>query len=171
MIPHDLAASLTSSLLNQPMPLQPQPSKTPVLNQEIRSRKENRALHRSNRSPSTMSSASTSGRDHHEMRKVSQELHIGTNTKVSPEIIMSRGNSPCEQRISSFGDFGIDIINTTGQGQPLETPPGSALDTASKRIRNFTPASARVIDEEDEPRRPSPRARLSAFMDDSNEGT
>jgi hypothetical protein len=37
------------------------------------------------------------------------------------------------------------------------------LGSGSKRTRQFTPASARVIDEEDEPRRTSPRARIAGY--------
>lgn len=89
-----------------------------------------------------------------------------------------------------LADFGSSMMNSTGStvGTPMgvtgvvdqadSTPVsnvkslaaptsggGSSTsgNTAVKRTRNFTPASAKAIDEEDEPRRLSPHVRIAGF--------
>lgn len=80
----------------------------------------------------------------------------------------SSSSGPTYSRHTSAGDFGIDITN---QATPIQTYAGVAASTAgsgsekgTKRNRNFTPASAKAIDEEDEPRRISPRMRISTVI-------
>jgi hypothetical protein len=42
------------------------------------------------------------------------------------------------------------------------------LGSSRKRTRNFTPASSKAIDDEDQPLRPSPHMRASFGMEDDD---
>lgn len=163
----ELATSLTQSLLNQPYPcpstLHPaQPHQIPLPASEIRSRKENRHLNNASFTHSPSSNASPSLEA--QIRKFSQTSNafgvIGSRTDSS-----SSGTT--FSRRASAGEFGTEITN---QATPSQTyagiaasgnPPGSGSEKCAKRNRNFTPASAKAIDEEDEPRRISPRMRIA----------
>lgn len=163
----ELAHSLTHSLLNQPHPLHQfaQPHQIPLPASEVRSRKENRHLNNasSGDSPSCTASPSVEA----QIRKFSQTSNafgvIGQDRDSS-------GTGPTfSSRRTSAGEFGVDITNHTPT--PSQTyagvaasgaAPGSGSDKGTKRSRTFTPASAKAIDEEDEPRRASPKMRTGS---------
>ncbi|KAI0195445.1 hypothetical protein F4808DRAFT_464266 [Astrocystis sublimbata] len=162
----DLATSLTNSLLNQPHPLPVQGPNMGIPAPEIKSRKENR--------PNLECCADeTTNLDHIDMRKVSQSVY-GQLGKITRHI-SNASNSPSQgsfsgafsQRSHSGPDFGIDCTNsgnpfTHHNAEPktgTECRIGSGSDKGPKRHRQFTPASAKAIDDEDEPRRNSPRCR------------
>lgn len=170
-IPSDLANSLTNSLLNQPMPVHlqhhAQNFHTPAA--EIKSRKENRSR-ATGPSPSGVTAASAP--DHYDMRRVSQQMFMppsGTSMPMctlSPEVD-SQQNQECVIASGAPSKAaGLCASKVPSCDASLGSTPGSALEKGLKRIRNFTPVSARVIDEEDEPRRRSPRIRLTPFADD-----
>ncbi|KAI0022978.1 hypothetical protein F4780DRAFT_121468 [Xylariomycetidae sp. FL0641] len=167
----ELATSLTHSLLNQPHPLPIQAGNITLPANEVKSRKENRFKQ-------DAPADTTPIVDHHEMRKVSQSAfgHLGKDSREA-----STGTSSPSQRAfsgmyshrsMSGGDFGHELTNVTHAfGHAIGDPTlsgianpdvrvGSGSDKGIKRTRNFTPASARVIDDEDEPRRGSPRLRI-----------
>lgn len=81
------------------------------------------------------------------------------------------------QHSGSAGDFGQNLTNFNAFSQPtkdVSTPGASGVigeprvgsgmgpgsDKGTKRTRHFTPASSKAIDDEDEPRRSSPRVRV-----------
>ncbi|KAI0399018.1 hypothetical protein F4802DRAFT_73246 [Xylaria palmicola] len=163
----ELATSLTHSLLNQPHPLPVQGSHIANPAPEIRSRKENRLSHET-------SIESVTNLDHIDMRKVSQSVYgqLGTTSRDTS----STSNSPPSQsafsgifsnRSYSGPEFGNDLTNSgilfTHGNTELNTTSESRISSGSekgiKRTRQFTPASAKAIDNEDEPRRTSPRVR------------
>ncbi|KAI1358161.1 hypothetical protein F5Y08DRAFT_125825 [Xylaria arbuscula] len=162
----ELATSLTHSLLNQPHPLPVQGSNTAIPAPEIKSRKENRLHNEITLEPTT-------NLDHIDMRKVSQSVY--SQFSQASRDISSTSNSPpshstfsgaYSQASVSGGDFGNDLTNsgifTHGSTDPnptMDVRISSGSDKGIKRTRQFTPASAKAIDEEDEPRRNSPRGR------------
>ncbi|KAM4054298.1 NADH dehydrogenase (ubiquinone)-like protein [Hirsutella rhossiliensis] len=172
-IPSDLAHSLTNSLLNQPMPLHFQQPNFHAPASEVRSRKENRRQQPAGPSPSA---ASTFGQDHQEMRRVSQQMYIPPGASVPVCTVNSQVNSPQDQ------DLPGPEQSQQGRSSDSEPGPGSNMvdvkdaavggagvitaEKGTKRIRNYTPASVRAIDEEDEPRRGSPRVRLTPFTNE-----
>ncbi|KAI0437136.1 hypothetical protein F4803DRAFT_566297 [Xylaria telfairii] len=163
----ELATSLTHSLLNQPHPLPVHGPNIGIPAPEVKSRKENRLNHDS-------SGEGATNLDHIDMRKVSQPVY-GQVGKTSRDT-SSTSNSPpshgtfssvFSQRSFSGAEFGNDLTNagilfTHGNGEAnatIEGRVGSGSDKGIKRTRHFTPASAKAIDDEDEPRRNSPRGR------------
>ncbi|KAI1338668.1 hypothetical protein F5Y15DRAFT_424935 [Xylariaceae sp. FL0016] len=167
----ELATSLTHSLLNQPHPLPVQGSTSSLPAPEIKSRKENHLHH-------DTSIQNTPIVGHIDMRKVSQ---TGYSDASKGSRDASNNNSPPSQstfsgvfshRSISAGDFGNDLTNVNN----VFTNPSTDLDLETslmadhrarvgsekgvKRTRQFTPASAKAIDDEDEPHRSSPRARI-----------
>ncbi|KAG8156724.1 hypothetical protein KVR01_013329 [Diaporthe batatas] len=168
----DFAHTLTHSLLNQPQPL-------PVLPQsiqahqiqlpasEVKSRKENRHV---NNAGSVGSSTNPSPSVEAQTRRFSASNTafgiIGNDRTTSS----GSGSGPTFSRHSSAGDFGKDITNTASPGQTYAgvaasgNGHGSGSEKGTKRSRNFTPASAKAIDEEDEPRRVSPRLRAATIF-------
>ncbi len=195
--PHDLATSLTNSLLNQPLPLPVHLQSIPPPAAEIKSRKENRHLAIPN--PTASSSHSPQAVDM-ETRKFSQPIFgmLGnmaadasfaassastSETRQSPSPSPSGIFSGDISRNASAVDFGTSVANLNAANKascsPLPLPDQHPLDSftnrsssvplcavggtgglggglgsvAMKRSRHFTPASAKVIDEEDEPRR------------------
>lgn len=166
----DFAHSLTHSLLNQPHPLPTlpqsiQPHQIQLPASEIKSRKENRHV---NGAGSVGSSTNPSPSVEAQIRKFSTANTafgiIGNDRTTSS----ASGSGPTFSRHSSVGEFGRDMTNTASPNQTYAgvaasgTGPGSGSEKGTKRSRNFTPASAKAIDEEDEPRRVSPRLRVSA---------
>ncbi|KAI0468772.1 hypothetical protein F4859DRAFT_490268 [Xylaria cf. heliscus] len=159
----ELATSLTHSLLNQPHPLPVHGPSMGMPAPEIKSRKENRLNHEG-------SVEGTTNLDHIDMRKVSQSVY-GQVGKTSRDT--STSNSPpsfsgaFSNRSFSGPEFGNNLTNsgilfTQGNPEPntaTESRIGSGSDKGIKRTRQFTPASAKAIDDEDEPRRNSPRGR------------
>ncbi|KAF3762721.1 hypothetical protein M406DRAFT_264913 [Cryphonectria parasitica EP155] len=168
----DLATSLTYSLLNQPHPLDGtvQPHQIPLPASNVRSRKENRHL---NSTSSVNSPSNLSPSIEAQIRKFSQTGNafdfIGHDRNAS-------GSCPTFSRRTSAGEFGVNLTNQATPNQAyagFATPAnasGSGSEKGTKRGRNFTPASARAIDEEDEPRRVSPRMRLTTATSTKTEG-
>lgn len=180
-LPPDLAETLATSLLNQPPPangshhLAGYPPAT-----EIKSRKENKAQGQGIISPSTRK-GSFFRLENPATRKASQQTRVPTNTSLPPGTVASATNSPhffepkkgfetatCDPSTSHVG------ANLMGESMPdnaLRAVSGNS-DKGNKRIRNFTPASSKAIDETDEPSRRSPRIRLSLFekTEDDNLG-
>ncbi|KAI1820150.1 hypothetical protein F4861DRAFT_543223 [Xylaria intraflava] len=164
----ELATSLTNSLLNQPHPLPVQGAHMTMPAPEVKSRKENRL------SNETSTEGITTNLEHIDMRKVSQSVHSQLG-KVSRDTSNTSNSPPSQstfsgifsQRSLSGPEFGDDLTNsailfTHGNMESnvaAECRIGSNCEKAVKRPRQFTPASAKAIDDEDEPRRSSPRVR------------
>jgi hypothetical protein len=189
LIPSDLAQSLTESILSQPPPLQLQSADHEVESQLVRSRKENsRQAQRVDARPLAISSATGGLVEPQPIRKVSQTLsHVSVGSTVSAstggvsledDLILSRTNSPlrsvsqhCLQLRSSLeleppADFpGDSVSNNT-----LAVSSGNTMNKGTKRTRNFTPGSAKAVDEENEPRRVSPRLNTSSFRECEDRG-
>jgi len=99
-----------------------------------------------------------------ETRKFSQPYGImggslsASSTRVSSNSPSSRPTFSANiSRANSGVDFGTNITNLP------DLPPSASdfvADKGVKRARHFTPASAKAIDDEDEPRRSSPRLRV-----------
>lgn len=112
--------------------------------------------------------------DHIDMRKVSQSVY-GQLGKTSRDTSSTSASPPSQGTFSgifshrSFSgpEFGNDLTNSGilfnhVNAEPTVAAEGrivSSSDKGTKRTRQFTPASARAIDDEDEPRRSSPRGR------------
>ncbi|KAG6004399.1 hypothetical protein E4U21_001119 [Claviceps maximensis] len=171
-LPSDFADCLTNSLLNQPMPMHFQhPLSCHVPAADVKSRKENRGqlgqlLHGA--PPSVAGLPETANYyEHQEMRHVSQQMIIPSGSSLPVGIVdgvkagLDDTNPGCA--IKKGGTDGGDETTTTTM---TTTTTRVKLDKGMKRSRNFTPASSRVIDEEDEPRRASPRVRLTPFVED-----
>ncbi|KAG5976923.1 hypothetical protein E4U55_007157 [Claviceps digitariae] len=161
-LPSDFADSLTNSLLNQPMPMHfqhPAPCHVPAA--DVKSRKENRGHVLHTMPPqATGHLASTNYYEHQELRRVSQQM------------ILPSGSSLPVGNVDT-GKAGLDSTNHNCATRKCATEGGNegtttrvVSDKGMKRGRNFTPVSSRVIDEEDEPRRASPRVRLTPFVED-----
>jgi len=110
--------------------------------------------------------------DHIDMRKVSQSVY-GPPGKTGQNTISATNSPPSQGAFSgvfshrslSALEFGNDLTNSgllygNTNVEPsvgTDSRVGSGSDKATKRTRQFTPASAKAIDDEDEPRRSSPR--------------
>ncbi|KAK3376803.1 hypothetical protein B0T24DRAFT_229909 [Lasiosphaeria ovina] len=186
-LPPDLATSLTHSLLNQPFPLPAQPQNTSLPSSEVKSRKEDR--HLAVGDSNTSSTHSTPHAEHVEVRKFTQpEFSLGPRDSDSPmpsgpenmdgaspsnmQSVFASGGS----RNVSAAEFGSNITNfsmgSVNHGDASVGVPNMGVGNSNlgmKRTRNFTPVSAKVIDEEDEPRRASPHVRVAGFgVDDAH---
>lgn len=135
--------------------------------EEIKSRKENRFQQLAGPSPPAIPTALTSGQDHQEMRRVSQQMCMPSGASLPVCTVSSQVNSPEPvQRVSSLGrELSAGVSNLSTSDTPLSAASGNSVEKGTKRARQFTPASARVMDEEDEPRRGSPRVRLTPFTE------
>lgn len=171
----ELAQSLTHSLLNQPHPLHGtsqfvQSHQIPLPASEVRSRKENRHLNNasSTRSPSSNPSPSVET----QIRKFS---HASNAFGVIGHDRDSSGTGPSFSRRTSTGEFGGSITNQASSCQTYAgvaasaAAPSSGSEKGTKRDRSFTPASAKAIDEEDQPQRVSPRMCTSTASFSGNE--
>ncbi|KAK7739246.1 hypothetical protein SLS62_011272 [Diatrype stigma] len=168
----DFATSLTHSLLNQPHPLPVSAANIPLPASEVKSRKEDKENYEE-------SLKNTPTVEHSGMRKVSQVF--GSLGKGRKNKNNSNNSPPSARTLSgvfsarstSAGEFGHDLTNITNFTNPdadaistgipntdvcITDDLGSAKD--AKRSRHFTPASSKVIDDADEPRRGSPQIRL-----------
>ncbi|KAH7274888.1 hypothetical protein B0J15DRAFT_556761 [Fusarium solani] len=174
VLPEDLALSLTASLLSQPMPLQPHAPPTRTSTPEVRSRKENRKRHSTCPIPSTLSTSTTVGLDHHDQRKVSQQLYIPSNGSIPLPLAQSRTRSPhsphpdLTKRSHSMSKF-VSAQTSSTQSSPRESPNPenkASAEKGNKRSRNFPPGSTKPFeDDEDEHQRASPRIRLSPLAE------
>jgi hypothetical protein len=173
-LPQDFASSLTRSLLNQPFPLPVQHHNQRFPGAEAQSNKDSQAVP----SQSNTFSQSTAQANKAEICKDSQQLFSPNVVDIT--VPVSASSEP------SSGEFGsmIASLGCDNNGSSLATPtssgqrdggPGSGQNgggkgggagvagTVAKRPRNFTPASVKAIDEEDEPRRMSPHVRPAGF--------
>lgn len=168
----ELAQSLTHSLLSQPHPIHgvpqfAQPHQIPLPASEVRSRKENRHLNNASAdSPSATASPSVEA----QIRKFS---HTSNAFGVIGQDRDSSGLTT--SRRTSGGDFGLNITNHATPSQTYAgvtafgTAPSSGSEKSNKRNRTFTPASAQAVDDDDEPRRLSPRMRMASSVPDDDE--
>lgn len=92
--------------------------------------------------------------------------------RVSQQMIVPSGSSLPVATVEA-GRAGLDSTNQSCAAGKCATERGGdemttrvISDKSMKRNRNFTPASSRVIDDEDEPRRASPRIRMTPFVED-----
>lgn len=162
-LPSDFADSLTNSLLNQPMPIHfQQQASCHLPAADVKSRKENRGqvLHAMPPPTATGYPVSNNYYEHQEMRRVSQQMIVPSGSSLPVGTV-------------DAGKAGLDVTNQndaarkcTTEGADETTTTRVVSDKGMKRSRNFTPASSRVIDEEDEPRRASPKIRLTPFVED-----
>lgn len=153
------------------MPQSVQPHQIPLPASEVKSRKENRHL---NNTGSAVSSTNPSPSVEAQIRKFST-----TNTAFgiigNDRTGSSSASGPTFSRRGSAGEFGREITNTASPNQTyagvaaLGTGSGSGSEKGTKRSRNFTPVSAKAIDEEDEPRRASPRVRMASLFPSNTE--
>jgi hypothetical protein len=170
-LPQDFASSLTRSLLNQPFPLPVQHQTQRFPGAEAPS-KDIRAL------PSQSNNFSqAAGQANTTEAKGSQQLFNPGVADITVPVSASSEPS-CGEFGSMIASLGCDsngssLATPTSSGQ-TDTGPGSgqnggkgsgagAAGTVAKRPRNFTPASVKAIDEEDEPRRMSPHVRAPGF--------
>jgi len=122
----------------------------------IKSRKENLVQRRVG-SRSSSSTATPVG-TRNSTRRMSQPPRLVIPTSASAPDTSANATSPCADtlfsasvsRNNSAGEFGTNISNMRTASSGSAFTNGS---TGSKRMRTFTPASAKVIDDEDEPRK------------------
>lgn len=159
VLPSDFASTLTRSLLNQPFPLP------------------------------THHNATVSSKDNHQLLGQGSSIFMQSTTRADTTGFRKTmfGADSVDSAVpislstkSSCGDIGSMIASLgCGQDGSLATPSSSGhtescsvssggkssgnANTVTKRTRNFTPASVRAIDEEDEPRRVSPHARTAGY--------
>lgn len=174
MLPEDLAFSLTASLLSQPMPLQPHAPRTRTSTPEVRPRKENRKRHSTCPVPSTLSTSTTVGMDHHDQRKVSQQLYIPSNGSIPLPLARPQARSPSSPHpdlarrsysMSKFASAQTPSTQSSPRGS-TNAEGNTPVEKGSKRSRNFTPGPTKTFeDDEDEHQRASPRIRLSPLSE------
>ncbi|KAK0666999.1 hypothetical protein QBC41DRAFT_324855 [Cercophora samala] len=159
LLPPSLTSSLTQSLLNQPIPL---PSS------EVKSRKETRhplGMGLGLVDPNTAFRMDT---------PIPGSEGATCHSSRSSSTASSRGE--CEDRSGLFRDNekenGVPSApgdQPTFSGSSRSTSVGEiCYNSGVKRNRTFTPASARAIDDEDEPRRASPCVRVGGFGSDND---
>ena len=185
-IPADLAASLTNSLLNQPLPIPILPQIT-LPTSAIKSRKDHKLVSSVPSNPS--SESSTPQTSQLGSRKSSQSIFNveprgrtasasggAPSMHNSPSLNAQRIFSTTLSNTPSMDDFGTNITNIINMSQDGLHPSTECSKISSnvptigvKRTRAFTPASARAIDEEDEPRRASPLLRLGSLGNQENQ--
>jgi hypothetical protein len=156
------------------MPLQPHAPPTRTSTPEVRSRKENRKRHSTCPIPSTLSTGTTVGLDHHDQRKVSQQLYIPSNGSIPLPLAQSQARSPnsphpdLTKRSYSMGKF-VSAQSPSTETSPREFPNNenkASVEKGNKRSRNFAPGSTKHFEEdEDEHQRASPRIRLSPLSE------
>jgi hypothetical protein len=160
VLPSDFASTLTRSLLNQPFPLPTHhnPSFTSKDNQHGALGQANAAFMQS----TTRADAIGIRKTMFGVDSVDSAVPVSLSTKSSCGDIGSMiaglgcGHSGSLATPSSSGHAESGSASSGGKSS------GSA-NTVAKRTRNFTPASVRAIDEEDEPRRVSPHARTAGY--------
>ncbi|PFH58101.1 hypothetical protein XA68_14146 [Ophiocordyceps unilateralis] len=163
-MPADLANSLTNSLLNQPMPVhfqqqQQQPPPPPSFNvpaPEVKSRKENRRHQGAAPSPPVLITASGSGQDHQEMRRVSQQMYIPSGASLPVCMVIPSVDSvqaqDCPEPSQDASLPGGDSSKTAANEGIRADESDNAAEKGSKRMRNYTPTAK----DEGELRRGSP---------------
>ncbi|GAO19344.1 hypothetical protein UVI_02008740 [Ustilaginoidea virens] len=155
--PSDLATKLTHSLLNQSTPINMLQTNFTAPSLDVKSRKETRSLAHS--ASSCLTPTPSQQQPHQDMRRASQQMYVPCGSSIP------LGNVGCDAPVQTAGSQ--DVCSTGKSGaETVDDGARMALDKGNKRTRNFTPASVRAIDEEDEPRRASPRVRLTSFAED-----
>ncbi|KAK4194918.1 hypothetical protein QBC40DRAFT_26287 [Triangularia verruculosa] len=152
LLPPTLASSLTQSLLNQPIPL---PSS------EVKSRKETRH-HLGLADPNTLDTPIPGART------------AACNSSRSSSAASSNGDAGARGALFFSGSDKVENCAPSAvPDQPLFSSSSRSTSVGElcygsgmKRNRTFTPASARAIDDEDEPRRASPCVRIGGFGSD-----
>jgi len=156
----DPNSSLATSLLCQsvPMPLQPQSIALP--SSEVKSRKENRQNLACDQSPSAVLPGNLSLLAHPTPNQPVMEL-VETR-KASHPVFGVAGSVISMGAVATDSHSNPPMTNTV-----LDVTTGGAAsgDQNPKRMRNFTPASIRVIDDDDDSRRNSPRLRIGSTED------
>jgi hypothetical protein len=155
VLPSDFASSLTRSLLNQPFPL---------------------PVHHHNPGFPVTEAKSSKDKQHAMLGQC-----ITVDTSIPPSASSESSCGDFGSIVASLGcdNSGSSLVTPSSSGQPEPSSSSGRSGTAAvgggkgnntgtggvatKRPRNFTPASVRVIDEEDEPRRPSPHVRAPGF--------
>ena len=166
-LPSDFASSLTRSLLNQPFPL-PAPHHSSALSlTEPKLTKDSQQEVLGQVNAVLMQSIARGD-------KVSQQpIFSGDTTATSTAPVSAPSNSSCSEIGSIMASFGCGhsgSLRTPGSCGQRESSAASSggessgsINAVTKRMRNFTPASVRAIDEEDEPRRVSPHLRTAGY--------
>lgn len=151
-IPSDIASCLTSTLLNQPMPLPLQPHQIPLPSSDVKTRKENRFLTISGSNPSSAHSTPTAA--HGDIRKFSQPVYsqcpIASNLSQMVSSVDGAGSSsdsPSLQSIFSAAgshqdsptqaEFGSSS-NTYGGHASYSNPPGFTPSMPSNMSSNMS---------------------------------
>lgn len=169
-LPSDFASSLTRSLLNQPFPFPVQQHNPCFQTAESKSGKDNQHSMHGQGNTNNM-----------EAGKALQSMFGADAVDNTVPLSASSGTSSGElgSMVASLGcnNSGSSLATPSSSGQTEATPigseggtaPGSTrantrnVNMATKRPRNFTPASVKAIDEEDEPRRISPHLRTAGY--------
>ncbi|KAM0258600.1 hypothetical protein ACHAQJ_003771 [Trichoderma viride] len=162
----DLTNTLAHSLLNQPMPahmLANSLHTTPI--PELRLPNEDYFHQTAGPSPSTASSASTSLKDHCEVGKAAQKPYTVRNTNSQTGSYGSRvyrsTRPDVKQHISS-------VLSALESGSIEEQAMGNtaahSIEKGTKRNRDSASTPVSVAKSDDNQKRPSPRARLTALL-------
>lgn len=167
----DFADKLTNSLLNQPMPIHGRRGASKVPCADVKSRKENRGQTHAVPASAAGNPAAVDYHEHQEMRRVSQQMVIPSGSSLpvgnvdaqKADLDRCDGTAQCSAPMMSNKSNVIKMCSTEGGNETTRI----MSDKGMKRSRNFTPASSRVKDDdEDEPRRASPRIRLTPVAED-----
>ena len=171
-LPSDFASSLTRSLLNQPFPLPTHHHNSSFSLTEPKATKDTQHGVLGQVNAALMQSVARG--DSIGARKVSQQpMFICDTNATSTAPVSAPSNSSCSEIgsiLASFGSGHSGSLGTPGSFGQRESSAVSSggkssgsINAVMKRTRNFTPASVRAIDEEDEPRRVSPHLRTAGF--------
>ncbi|KAK3292002.1 NADH dehydrogenase-like protein [Chaetomium fimeti] len=145
-LPSDFASSLTRSLLNQPFPL-------PAHHHNQCKDNQHAVLDRTITVDTTPTVSVASGPSCAEFGSIMASLGCDN----SGSSLATPSNSVQTEPSSSNSQVAAGVLSS-GKGM---NKVNSGIPT--KRSRNFTPASVKAIDEEDEPRRASPHVRGTGF--------
>lgn len=159
----DLANTLTSTLLTQSIPLQTQTGTLHTPASEVKPRKETRAQ---NLDPQlyVVSTRPTAGSGCLEQRKVTRQLSAAEVDSCYFDGSDLRGPAPTGPRLPSPGESKVEVNNSACPDTTIDSCSGRGMsDDNIEQYRNFTPASARVFDQEEEPRNSSSRFEIASF--------
>lgn len=94
-------------------------------------------------------------------RKENKAKQLATPPTVSATISIS-GEPVSVRKVSQqlFKAGGLVVKASPSSESPSRR---ASAEKSGKRLRDFTPTSSRVFEDDEEPRRASPRVRLSAF--------
>jgi hypothetical protein len=175
----DFAHSLTHSLLNQPLPIQPQNIPLPASDIIPRKERDSRFLTFHGLKPAT--ALPTPHRGQAEIRKFSQPLFnpasdiFGSMTaSTSPaSAALSSVTTSCDPSNTDFACSASATAGTVGTPVALANSSATSLNAGGKlkRNRNLPLVSTKGTDDEEHPPRPSPgtRANYSMVDDESDQ--